>query len=136
MQYDTDQRVQDRTPGHNVRFKVIAAAAISALCYFPASVSSGTINYTLKADIRELSTGRFDGVEYLTIEIDQTVGPMACRSNVLKLDTAEALTDKIEAVAMSAFVQQDQVMITIPLQRSDCVDGNPAILDMFLLHNS
>lgn len=116
--------------------RLAAAVAICVLSYFPASASAGTINYTLKTDILELSTGMLDGVEYLTIEIGQTVGPMACRSNVLKVNRTEPLTDKIETVALSALLQQDQVMITIPLQHSDCVDGNPAILNIFLLHNS
>ncbi len=135
MQYKSEQYVQPSRTNRSPH-KLALGAALGVLMCVPASALAGTINYTLKTDIRELSTGMFDGVEYLTIEIDQTVGPMACRSNVLKVVTEDPLTEKIEAVALSALVQQDQVMITIPLQHSDCVDGNPAILDMFLLHNS
>ena len=135
MQYKSEHNIQPRQTNRSP-YKLALGAALGVLVSVPASALAGTINYTLKTDIRELSTGMVDGVEYLTIEIDQKVGPMACRSNVLKVVTEEPLTEKIEAVALSALVQQDQVMITIPLQRSDCVDGNPAILDMFLLHNS
>lgn len=98
--------------------------------------TTGTIIYNVKTDIREIHTGMLDGQEYLTIEINRVVGPMACRSNVLRLNTDATYTEKIETVAFSAVMQQDQVMITVPLQQSDCVNGSPPILDMYLLHNS
>ncbi len=117
--------------------KAIAFASLGiAACLTTTAISAGTINYTFKTDIREVNTGMVDGEEYLTIEINKTVGPMACRGNVLRLNANAEINQKIEAVAFSALLQQDQVMITVPLQQSDCVDGKPAILDMYLLHNS
>ena len=117
--------------------KAVAATSVGIVaCLSAGAISAGTINYTFKTDIREVNTGMVDGQEYLTIEINKTVGPMACRGNVLRLNADSAYNEKIEAVAFSALLQQDQVMITVPLQQSDCVDGKPAILDMYLLHNS
>ena len=121
--------------GQRLKSCVALLLASSALC-LSSIATSGTINYTIKTDIRELNTGVVDGEEFLTIQIDETVGPMACRSNILKLSASTPKIEEIEAVAFSALLQQDQVIITIPLQQSDCVDGNPAIVDMYLMHNS
>ena len=98
--------------------------------------SAGVISYSFKTDIREVNSVTLDDGDYLTIEINQAVGPIDCRSNVLKVDQGQELLHKIETLAMSALLHQDQVMITIPVSRGDCVDGSPAILDIHLLHNS
>jgi len=116
---------------------LLRGASVAVLLLFTGLANSvGVISYSFKTDIREVNTGSLDGGDYLTIEINQAVGPIDCRSNILKVKKGQELLHKIETLAMSALLQQDQVMITIPVSRGDCVDGNPAILDIHLLHNS
>jgi len=117
------------------RFVAGLLCGLVAVFYFGKDSKAGTINYTLITDIREVNTGTVDGLEYLTIEINRVVGPIECRSNVLRVDTTAAATENIETLALSALMQQEQVMITVPLQQSDCVDGNPSIVGLYTLHN-
>lgn len=101
-----------------------------------ATAASGTISYTFKTDIREVNSGTGTSDDFLTIEINQSVGPIECRGKVLKVGPDRRLQERIETLATSALVNQDQVVITIPLSKGDCIDGSPEILDMYLLHNS
>jgi len=119
------------------RRNLLRGASVALLLLFTGLANSaGIISYSFKTDIREVNAGSLDDGDYLTIEINQAVGPIDCRSNILKVKHGQELSLKIETLAMSALLQQDQVMITIPVSRGDCVDGNPAILDIHLLHNS
>lgn len=124
-------------PETNFKQRLLSGVSLTLLLMLSGVANSaGVISYSFKTDIREVSAGTLDDGDYLTIEINQAVGPIDCRSNVLKVEQGQELLHKIETLAMSALLQQDQVMITIPVSRGDCVDGNPAILDIHLLHNS
>ena len=124
-------------PETNLKQRLLSGVSLTLLLMLSGVANSaGVISYSFKTDIREVSAGTLDDGDYLTIEINQAVGPIDCRSNVLKVEQGQELLHKIETLAMSALLQQDQVMITIPVSRGDCVDGNPAILDIHLLHNS
>ena len=124
-------------PETNFKQRLLSGVSLTLLLMLSGVANSaGVISYSFKTDIREVSAGTLDNGDYLTIEINQAVGPIDCRSNVLKVEQGQELLHKIETLAMSALLQQDQVMITIPVSRGDCVDGNPAILDIHLLHNS
>ena len=124
-------------PETNLKQRLLSGVSLTLLLMLSGVANSaGVISYSFKTDIREVSAGTLDDGDYLTIEINQEVGPIDCRSNVLKVEQGQELLHKIETLAMSALLQQDQVMITIPVSRGDCVDGNPAILDIHLLHNS
>lgn len=120
----------------SLRKKLILAVGSIGLLLSAQSGTAGVISYTFKTDITEINSGTGNATDFMTIQINQAVGPIDCRSNVLKVGDDPLLRQKIETLAMSALVQQDQVMIRIPVSRGDCIDGSPAILDMFLLHNS
>ncbi len=96
--------------------------------------------HTFATELQEVRTGSVNGKEYLTIYIDGNVGPAACHGNVLKIDTASISRldqqEEIEAVALSAMLTSESVMITVPLESSRCVDGLPTLTDMYLLPHS
>ena len=115
---------------------LLLAIGTIALLLGTVPAAAGVISYTFKTDIREINSGTGNANDFMTIQVNQAVGPIDCRSNVLKVGDDPHLRQKIETLAMSALVQQDQVMIRIPVSRGDCIDGSPAILDMYLLHNS
>jgi len=124
-------------PETNNLQRFLSGASIATLLMFSGLTNAaGVISYSFKTDIREVSAGTLGDDDYLTIEINQAVGPIDCRSNILRVEQGQEQLHKIETLAMSALLQQDQVMITIPVSRGDCIDGSPAILDIHLLHNS
>ena len=93
------------------------------------------------AVLSEVQSGSVGGRDYLTIHINGTpTGPAACRSTVLKVDTGPAANSSrdgsIESVAISAMLNQDPVMITIPLDPAECHDGRPTFTDLYLLRAS
>lgn len=98
-----------------------------------------SIDHTFATQLKEVRTGHFNGSEYLTIQIPGQVGPASCRGNVLKVDIStirsETKQQAIETVALSAMLNDDSVLITVPLGYSDCIDGKPTVSDMYLLSN-
>lgn len=114
-----------------------ALAGLLATSSLQAGVQTGTVNYTFKTDIQQIQTGNIDGENFLTIQIPGEVGPMSCRSNILKVEMNNYRgNQQIETIAFSAMLRDDQVMITVPLSARDCVDGKPTVLDMYVIHNS
>ncbi len=124
-----------KNTSRNRSLLITLLSIIGMIASLPAA-TSGTISYTFKTDIREVNSGTGTTHDFLTVEINQPVGPIECRSNVLKVGPDRRLQNRIESLAMSALVNQDQVVITIPLSQGDCIDGSPEILDMYLIHNS
>lgn len=121
-------------------FDLAATILVTSLAFTAsahAGIQKGTVNYSFKTDIQQVQTGQIDGKDFLTIQIPGEVGPMSCRGNVLKIEMdKDHGNEHIETIALSAMLQDDQVMITVPLSSRDCVDGKPTVLDMYLLHNS
>jgi len=96
------------------------------------------VNHTFTTQLEEVRMGHFDGTDYLTVQISGNVGPASCRGNVLKVAISAMGKDQrqlaIETVALSAMLNDDDVMITVGLNRSDCVDGKPALVDLHILN--
>ncbi|MEE9334506.1 MAG: hypothetical protein V3U65_10495 [Granulosicoccaceae bacterium] len=91
----------------------------------------------IATELQEVRTGSINGLEYLTIHIADSVGPSTCHGSVLKVDTAsfnqQGKQAKLETVALSAMLNSDSVLITVPLRWDDCLDGLPTLSDMVLL---
>ena len=88
--------------------------------------------------LTEVQRGTFDGRDYLTLHIGgHEVGPSSCRSNILRMDTGSEVgaerQEEIEAIALSAMLSADTVMIVVPLDDGQCVDGKPTFTDLYLL---
>ncbi len=58
---------------------------------------------------------------------------------MLKIDIgsfkSEDKQQAIEAIALSAMLNDDSVLITVPLGYTDCIDGKPTVSDMYLLND-
>lgn len=117
------------------RISLVVFLAIS--CF--ASAQAESVGVTFATQLEEVRTGHFNGKEFLSIQIAGDVGPVTCRSNILKIDMnsfkSENKQNEIETVALSAMLNDDSVLITVPLGYSDCVDGKPTVSDMYLIYN-
>lgn len=96
---------------------------------------------SITTQLIEVQRGTFDGRDYLTLHIGgHEVGPGGCRSNVLRMDTSSATgavrQEEIEKIALSAMLSKSLVMIVVPLDASQCVDGKPTFTDLYLLPTS
>lgn len=111
---------------------IIASSALHAGIAF-----GGPVQHTFTTQLEEVRTGSFNGQEYLTVQIPGNVGPASCRGNVLKVDVSamksEAQQQQLETVALSAMLTEENVMVTVGLNRNDCVDGKPTLVDLHLL---
>lgn len=107
--------------------------------FLSSAIGAESVGHTFATQLQEVRTGHFNGTEYLTIQIPGNVGPMSCHGNILKIDTgsfkSETKQQEIESVALSAMLNADSVLITVPLGYADCIDGKPTVSDMYLLSN-
>lgn len=100
---------------------------------------AGPVQHTFATQLEEVRTGHFDGNEYLTIQIPGNVGPANCRGNVLKVDKNNLPArsqETIETVALTAMLNEDKVLITVGLDRGDCVDGKPTLVGLHVVNHS
>jgi len=101
------------------------------------SVHGASVKHTFATQLQEVRTGYFNGTEYLTVQIPGEVGPASCKGNVLRINADQIKSvekqQAIENVALSAMLNEDPVLITVPLGYSDCIDGKPTVLDMYLI---
>jgi len=94
---------------------------------------------SIATQLTEVQKGTFDGHNYLTLHIGgHDVGPSSCRSNILRIDTSTyaGLGDRgeqIESIALSALVRAETVMIVVPLDTTQCVDGKPTFTDLYVV---
>lgn len=103
-----------------------------------AHVPPASQQVSIATQLSEVQRGTFDGHDYLTLHIGgHDVGPSRCRSNVLRMDTVSAADaarqEEIETIALSAMLSKALVMIVVPLDESQCVDGKPTLTDLYLL---
>ncbi len=109
-------------------------------------LASGTLNaaftpkHHITTELQEVRTGSINGLEYLTLHIADAVGPASCHGRVLKVDTAsfnqQGKQEQLESVALSAMLNSDTVLITVPLRWTDCLDGMPTLSDLIVLPES
>lgn len=95
------------------------------------------MNHTFTAELQEVRTGSINGREYLTIHIDSSVGPANCQGRKLRVDTHSVNTPgkqaKMESIALEAMLTSERVVITVPLNWNECVDGMPTLTDINLI---
>lgn len=137
--YKTMMKTASRqaTP-HRLTLSTVLAAGF-AICA-SATVSATAIQHTFTTDLKEVRTGHFNGTEFLTIEISDDTGPAGCRGNVLHVavtntDPEEPTQQEIEKIALSAMLNSDQVLITVPVGFADCIDGKPTVVDIYPIND-
>lgn len=121
--------------------KQLAAAflCVAAITSVSVTAASHTSNHlSIATMLTEVQSGTFDGLDYLTLHIGgHEVGPSSCRSNVLRMDTGSEIgverQEEIGAIALSAMLSADKVMIVVPLDVDQCVDGKPTFTNLYLL---
>ncbi|MGQ7846688.1 hypothetical protein ACUNV4_19555 [Granulosicoccus sp. 3-233] len=96
---------------------------------------------TITTQLTEVQRGTFDGRDYLTLHIGgHEIGPSGCRSNILRMDTSSAAgaarQEEIETLALSAMLSGSLVVVVVPLDASQCVDGKPTFTDLYLSSSS
>ncbi|MFK7859089.1 MAG: hypothetical protein AB8B64_09720 [Granulosicoccus sp.] len=116
---------------------LLAAAAVApthSLALSHAGVSIAT-------QLKEVQSGTIDGRSYLTLNIGgHKVGPSTCRSNILRMDTSgdagAERQEEIEAIAITAMLSGATVMIDVPLDTGQCVDGKPTFTNLYRIVSS
>ena len=131
-----------KTNAHRSKFvKHLTAVALCGSISVTVSAAAtvyATNHVSIATLLSQVQRGTFDGRDYLTLHIGgHEVGPSSCRSNVLRMDTGSqmgaARQEEIEAIALSAMLSAETVMIVVPLDASQCVDGKPTFTDLYLL---
>ena len=100
----------------------------------PSSPSAPAPAQIVTTLLGEVSRGAVGGREFLTLRVDRPVGPVACRGDVLRVDTLElgdpARRERIETAALSAMLVDQAVLVTVPLDAARCADGKPTFTDV------
>lgn len=118
-------------------FRAAANLSITLLCTVAATIvtAGDRLDIAFATQLTEVKHGTHNGRDYLTINIGaRQVGPVGCQSNVVHLDHPQAQRrEQIEALALSAMLSADIVMIVLPMDAALCVDGKPVFTDLYLL---
>jgi len=117
------------------RHKILGATLLGLLS---STVFAAASQVSIATQLTEVHRGSIDGREILTLHIGgREVGPAACRSNTLRIDTGSFddinRQEEIETVALSAMLEAESVIITVSLDSSECIDGKPTFTDLYLL---
>jgi len=117
----------------SIQLKMLSIIVLSSI----AAIAQAAANHTFTAELQEVRTGSINGREYLTIEIDSSVGPANCQGSKLRVDTLSVKSaDKqqaMESIALEAMLTSEKVVITVPLTWNECVDGMPTLTDINLI---
>lgn len=119
-------------------FYAFASATAQAALPKSDSDTNQIAQVSIATVLTEVQRGTFDGRDFLTLHIaGKPVGPSSCRSNILRMDAsgeaAAAHQENIETIALSAILRSDTVMIVVPLDTTQCVDGKPTFTDLYIL---
>lgn len=133
---ETPNRLRSSTAHRPLKAAATALLATGFAVLASGLASATAIQHTFTTDLREVRTGHFNGTEFLTIEISDHTGPAGCRGNVLHVavsntDPEEPTQQEIEKIALSAMLNADQVLITVPVGYADCIDGKPTVVDIY-----
>lgn len=124
-----------------VTSRLLTSLTIGAAILGSSSLNAAfTPKHHITTELQEVRTGNINGLDYLTLHIADAVGPASCRGRVLKVDTAsfnqQGKQEQLESVALSAMLNSDTVLITVPLRWDDCLDGMPTLSDLIVLPES
>lgn len=107
--------------------KSITFSSLIGFSMFCAAAS----DHTFTTELQEVRTGSINGKDYLTIHIGSSVGPANCQGSVLRVDTQSlkqpGKQQAMESVALEAMLTSEPVVITVPLNWDNCVEGMPTL---------
>ncbi|MEE9322403.1 MAG: hypothetical protein V3U76_18325 [Granulosicoccus sp.] len=115
--------------------KALSSSVVLAIA-MTGAIAHASSHIDIATSLQQVQSGTLDGRDYLTIHIaGLPTGPAACRSNILKVDSIAldktGRQQKIEAIALSAVLNADTVMVSV--HNSHCIDGNPTFTNLYLL---
>jgi len=120
-----------------IQLKTLSILALSSFTLSFGVITQAAMNHTFTAELQEVRTGSINGREYLTIQIDSSVGPANCQGSKLRVDTHSVTQpgkqEAMESIALQAMLTSERVVITVPLEGDDCVDGMPTLTDINLV---
>jgi len=110
---------------------------VFAICMFVGTLTHAAVSQLFTTQLQEVRTGVVDGKEYLTLHINDFVGPASCHGSVLRVDTQSikqpGKQEAMESVALEAMLKSERVILTVPMNSNECVDGMPTITDIDLI---
>ena len=126
---------------NKVTSRLLTSFAVGAALMVSTTLNAAfTPEHHVTTELQEVRTGNINGLEYLTLHIADAVGPASCHGRVLKVDTAsfdqQGKQEQLESIALSAMLNSDTVLITVPLRWNDCLDGMPTLSDLIVLPES
>lgn len=128
-------------PNYKAAYAIFASLGIASLLapgQSAALIDTPTTEISIATQIMEVQRGSMDGLDYLSVNIGgHEIGPSNCRSNILRMDTGStndaSRQAEIETIAFSAMLSSSTVMVVVPLEANECVDGKPTFTDIYLL---
>jgi hypothetical protein len=117
---------------------ILLAAVNNAHAGVPAKsqIVHTTAQVAIAAKLSAVQHGTYEGQDYLTLNIGaRNVGPIGCQSNVLRLEAHSNANrqNQIEAIAISAMLSAETIMIVVPMDVTQCVEGKPTFTDLYPL---
>jgi len=87
----------------------------------------------LQTEVREVSSSSINGMRRLMLELGSVTGPVGCQNNrVLMPVNPNRRTSEMEAIALSALLNSESVLIRVPTDSSKCIDGKPTVTALWL----
>ena len=118
---------------------IFSLALAALVCSSTANAALPTITHTFETEVHEVMATNVNGENRLLLTIDATIGPAGCKASSVLLATDhlnKASRDKIESVALQAFLYSESVVVSVPTEPSQCVEGKPLATNLMLLNAS
>ena len=116
--------------------KFRAKTAIAALIFISAAGSAQAYTDFLATDVREVRSSSINGQKVLSLGIRGMAGPADCRNSTVLLNTASLGTktesERLEAIALQSILSSEPVIISVPTELGECIDGMPTFNNIWL----
>lgn len=114
----------------------LSAALPTGTSTTPSTQLSIRPNYVVSTEVREVRSQSINGSQVLTLQINGVAGPLGCQSSTVTLRSSQtdiSGTDHdLEALALRAMLNAEEVFISVPASNEHCIDGRPTVTDLWL----
>lgn len=102
----------------------------------PYSQPSTAPNYIVSTEVREVRSQTINGSQVLMLQINSVAGPLGCQSSTVTLrgaaSDASGNNPGLEALALRAMLNAEEVFISMPSSKEHCINGRPVVTDLWL----
>ncbi len=121
----------------NSPVSTLAATYSSGLPTALSSRPAATPHYIMSTEVREVRSQSINGSQVLMLQINAVAGPSGCQSSTVTLRSSESTSHghtehDLEALALRAMLNAEEVFISMPTSNEHCVDGRPTVTDLWL----